>query len=189
MGDDSDGLFSRDEVLAGASGRAADTRRAQAIVYLIEQEARRSADRRSGLAAAGAAASAMAGSPIDPDDLLDPEARRGELPGEADEAFIESFRAARRGASSPELKLLEKQTDAWGMLVPSRVDLRIRVLDLLSRRYELTTRNARRILEAFGADQAGFVDRFAQITGRPLAEAVPEAQGVLGGLFGRKRKG
>ncbi len=189
MGDDGDGLFSRDEVLAGASGKAADTRRSQAIVYLIEQEARRSADRRSGLAAAGAAASAMAGSPIDLDELLDPEARRGELPGEADEAYIESFRAARRGASSPELKLLEKQTAAWQMLVPERVDLRVRVLDLLSKRYELTTRNARRVLTTFGADQPGFDDRFAQITGRPLTDAVPEGQGVLGGLFGRKRKG
>jgi len=184
MGDDrpDDGLFSRDEILAGGSGAARDTRRARAIVFLIEQEAQRAGDRRQGMAAAGAAASAMAGTPIDLNDLLDDEAQRGSLPGEADDAFIESFRAARRGAASPELKRLNTQADAWSPLVPERADLRARVLDLLSTRYELTTRNASKILRAFGADDPGFAATFARVTGRPLSEAVVEGGGLLSRL-------
>lgn len=181
-----DGLFSRDEVLSGASGAAGDVRRARAIVFLIEQEAQRSADRRQGLAAAGAAASAMAGMPIDLDDLLDDEARRGALPGEADEAFIQSFRAARRGAASPELRRLAQQSDAWTSLVPDRPALRARVLDLLCQRYELTARNAKRILVAFRVDEDGFTEAFARTCGRTLDEAVPQVQGGLLGRFRRR---
>ena len=187
MGDEAGAgdLFSRDEILGGGSGAGRDTRRARAIVYLIEQEAQRSGDRQTGIAAAGAAASAMAGSPLRLDDLLDPEAQRGELPGEADEAFIESFRAARRHAASPELKRLERQADQWAALVPERADLRARVLDLLAQRYELTTRNARRLLAAFGAGDPGFAETFARTCGRTLDEAVPTPSG---GLLSRFRR-
>lgn len=181
----SDDLFSRDEILGGGSGAGRDARRARAIVYLIEQETQRSADRQAGINAAGAAASAMAGSPLRLEDILDTEAQRGELPGEADEAFIESFRAARRHASSPERKQLERLTHSWTPLVPERADLRARVLDLLSQRYELTTRNARRILVAFGADDPAFSDTFARVSGRPLDEAIPTPSG---GLLSRFRR-
>lgn len=187
MGDDAgEELFSRDDILKGASGAGRDTRRARAIVYLIEQEAQRSGDRQAGIAAAGAAASAMAGSPLRLDDLLDPEAQRGELPGEADEAYLESYRAARRHASSPELKRLERQASSWAPIVPERADLRARVLDLLAQRYELTTRNARRILETLGATEPGFADVFARTCGRPLDEAVPTPSGGLLSRFRRR---
>jgi len=179
-------LFSRDEILGGGSGAGRDTRRARAIVYLIEQEAQRSADRQQGLAAAGAAASAMAGSPLRLDELLDPEARRGELPGEADEAYIESFRAARRHAASPELKRLDRQAEHWAPLVPERADLRARVLDLLAQRYELTTRNAHRVLAALGADDPAFAEVYARTCGRPLDEAVPTPSGGLLSRFRRR---
>jgi hypothetical protein len=184
MGDDQvdDGLFSRDEILAGGSGKARDTRRARAIVFLIEQEAQRAGDRRQGMAAAGAAASAMAGTPINLDDLLDDEARRGSLPGEADDAFLESFRAARRGAASPELKRLNSQAGAWAPLVPERADLRARVLDTLCGRYEFTTRNANKILATFGAGDPEFAATFARVAGRPLSEAVPDGGGLLSRL-------
>lgn len=188
MTDDPGGgdLFSRDEILGGGSGAARDTRRARAIVYLIEQEAQRAGDRQAGIAAAGAAASAMAGSPLRLDELLDPEAQRGQLPGEADEAFIESFRAARRQAASPELKRLERHSDHWAPLVPERADLRARVLDQLAQRYELTTRNARRILATFGADDPSFADVFARTCGRPLDEAVTSPSGGLLSRFRRR---
>jgi len=187
VGDDGgDDLFSRDEILSGGSGAGRDTRRARAIVYLIEQEAQRSADRQAGIAAAGAAASAMAGSPLRLDDLLDPEAKRGDLPGEADEAYIESFRAARRHATSPELKRLDRQAEYWAPLVPERADLRARVLDLLTQRYELTTRNARRTLATLGATDPGFADVFARTCGRPLDEAVPTPSGGLLSRFRRR---
>jgi len=183
---DDDGLFSRDEILGGTSGSGREMRRARAIVYLIEQEAQRSGDRRQGMAAAGAAASAMAGSPISLDDLLDEETRRGDLPGEADEAFIESFRAARRHSSSPELKRLDQQASAWAPLVPERADLRARILDLLAQRYELNPRKARHVLAALGADDPAFATTFARVCGRPLDEAVPPASG---GLLSRFRRG
>ena len=182
---DDDGLFSRDEILGGTSGSGREMRRARAIVYLIEQEAQRSGDRRQGMAAAGAAASAMAGSPISLDDLLDDETRRGELPGEADEAFIESFRAARRHSASPELKRLDQQAGAWATLVPERADLRARILDLLAQRYELNPRKAKHVLASLGADDPGFAETFQRVCGRPLDEAVPPA---TGGLMSRLRR-
>jgi hypothetical protein len=185
-GNDSGDLFSRDEILAGGSGAGRDTRRARAIVYLIEQEAQRAGDRQAGITAAGAAASAMAGSPLRLDDLLDAEAQRGDLPGEADEAYLESFRAARRHASSPELRRLEREADHWAPLVPERTDLRARVLDLLAQRYELTTRNARRILATFGAADPAFADTFARTCGRSLDEAVPTPPGGLLSRFRRR---
>jgi hypothetical protein len=174
-----DELFSRDEVLAGGSGAARDRRRARSILYLIEQEAQRSGDRRQGLATAATAASAMAGSPVNLEDLLDEEARRGALPGEADEAWLESFRAARRGADHPDLRRLNQQADAWAALVPERLDLRARVLDQLLARYELTTRSGKRVLTAFGADDPAFVETFARVAGRSLDEAVPPGGGFL----------
>jgi hypothetical protein len=174
-----DELFSRDEVLAGGSGAARDTRRARAVLYLIEQEAQRSGDRRKGLAAAATAASAMAGSPVNLEDLLDAEARRGALPGEADDAWLESFRAARRGADHPDMRRLNQQADAWAALVPERLDLRARVLDQLLARYELTTRSGKRVLAAFGADDPDFAAAFARLAGRSLDEAVPKPTGFL----------
>jgi len=185
--DDADGgdLFSRDEILGGRSAANADNRRARSVVYLIEQEAQRSGDMATGMAAAGSAAAAMGGATIDLESLLDAEARRGELPGEADEAFVESFRAARRGTSGPNLRRLNKQAKAWRMLVPQRADLRARVLDMLSQRYELTTRNASAILANLGADDPGFAETFARVAGRPLDEAVRPASG---GLLGRLRR-
>jgi hypothetical protein len=179
-----DELFSRDEVLAGGSGAARDTRRARSVCYLIEQEAQRSGDRRQGLAAAGTAASAMAGSPVNLEDLLDAEARRGALPGEADDAWLESFRAARRGAKHPDLRRLNQQADAWSSLVPERLDLRARVFEQLLSRYALDQRTGKRVLAAFGADDPAFRDAFAKVAGRTLDEAVPEPTG----LFSRFRR-
>lgn len=185
MADSSDGLFSRDEILGGTSSGAADNRRARAIVYLIEQEAQRSGDRASGLAAAGTAAAAMGGAPVDLEALLDAEARRGSLPGEADEAFVESFRAARRQAAGPGLRRLNDQAPAWRALVPRRPDLRARVLDLLAGRYDLTTTNAAGILNNLGVNDPGFADTFARVSGRPLGDAVPQGRT---GLWGRLRR-
>jgi len=181
--DDGAGLFSRDEILGGRAGAGADQRRARAIVYLIEQEAQRSGDRSSSLAAMGTAAASMGGATVDLESMLDAEARRGALPGEADEAFVASFRAARRGAGSPALRRLNDQAPAWVALVPQRADLRARVLDLLSQRYELTERNARGILANLGANDPAFAATFARVAGRPLNEAVaPGGKGLLGRL-------
>lgn len=185
MADDTDGLFNRDEILSGKSSGSADNRRARSIVYLIEQEAQRSGDRESGLAAAGTAAAAMGGAPVDLEALLDAEARRGSLPGESDEAFVESFRAARRQAVGPGLRRLNDQAQAWRPLVPQRLDLRARVLNVLADRYDLTTTNAAGILGNFGANEPGFADTFARISGRPLNDAVPQGRS---GLWGRLRR-
>lgn len=174
MGDDD--LFpTREEILAGRGVANRDVRRARALVYLIEQESLRSTDRDRALSSLGMAAEGM-GVAVDIEQFLDDEAQRGALPGEGDEAYLVSFRAARRSSSDPQARLIETQASSWASLVPTRVELRARVLDLLSQRYTLNTRSARRTLDVLGAGDPGFAEVFARVAGRSLDEAVPEAR-------------
>lgn len=178
-----DGLFSRDEILAGGVS-SGDARRARSLVFLIEQESQRASDLQRTITATAMSANQSAFMSID--QLLDPEALRGALPGEADEAFVASFRAARRSAASPQLKLLERHVKDWSMLVPTRVDLRARTFDLLCQRYEIDRKRCRKMCEAFGLDDPDFAATFARVAGRPLDEACPAGRG---GLLSRLRKG
>ena len=86
-----DGLFSRDEILAGGAS-SGDVRRARSLVYLIEQESQRASDLQRAVTASAMLANQSAYMSLE--SILDPEALRGSLPGESDEAFVESFRAA-----------------------------------------------------------------------------------------------
>ncbi len=177
-----DGLFSREEILSGGAS-AGDVRRARSLVYLIEQESQRSSDRQKAITASAMSATQSAYMSLE--HILDAEALRGSLPGEADEAFVESFRAARREAGSPQLKLIERHVSDWSMLVPPRVDLRARTFDLLCQRYEIDRKRCRRICEAFGIDDPQFAETFARVAQRPLDEACPAGKG---GLLSRLRK-
>lgn len=185
MSDDAtadDGLFSREEVLSGAAS-AGDVRRARAVVYLIEQEATRAADRRRAISAT--AMTIDRGAFLSIDQILDPEALRGPLPGEADEAYIESFRAARRESTDAGLKLIERHTEDWLPLVPPRLDLRARTFDLLSRRYDLDRRRCSRLCAAFGVDDPAFAAAYERVARRPLDEAFVASKG---GFLGRLRR-
>ena len=94
-----DGLFSRDEILSGGAS-SGDVRRARALVFLIEQESERANDLQRAVTASAMSANNSAF--VSLESILDPEALRGPLPGEADEAFVESFRAVRRPATMVE---------------------------------------------------------------------------------------
>lgn len=178
-----DGLFSRDEILSGGAS-AGDVRRARSLVFLIEQESTRASDLQKAVTASAMSASQSAFMSLE--SVLDPEALRGSLPGEADQAFVESFRAARRSSSSPQLKLIERHARDWAPLVPDRADLRARTFDLLCQRYEMDQRRCRNICSEFRIDEPGFADTFARIATRPLDEACPPGRG---GLFSRLRRG
>lgn len=177
-----DGLFSRDEILAGGAS-SGDVRRARSLVYLIEQESQRASDLQRAVTASAMLANQSAYMSLE--SILDPEALRGSLPGESDEAFVESFRAARRSANSPQLKFIERHTREWIVLVPPRVDLRARTFDLLCQRYEINRKKCSRICAAFGVDDPAFAETFARVAQRPLNEACPTGGG---GLFSRFRK-
>ena len=117
MGNDE--LFSREEVLSGGVSRS---RRARALLYLIEQEADRVATKRANIAAASMDASfgfVMLG---------DEQTMRGDLPGEKDDAFIESFRNARRYSRRATVRVLNSNCRAWKVLLPDDVTLRVEVL-------------------------------------------------------------
>lgn len=178
-----DGLFSRDEVLSGAAS-AGDVRRARAVLYLIEQEATRVADRRRAMSATAMAVDR--GAFMSLDQLLDPEALRGPLPGEADEAYIASFRAARRQSSDAGLKLIERHAEDWAPLVPTRLDLRARTFDLLSHRYDLDRRRCSRLCAAFGVDAPAFAATYERVARRPLDDAFLESKGRFLGRFRRR---
>ena len=178
-----DGLFSRDEILSGGAS-SGDVRRARAIVFLIEQESERAHDLQRAVTASAMSANNSAF--VSLESILDPEALRGPLPGEADEAFVESFRAARRPATNPTLKRIERQARDWEPLVPQRADLRARSFDLLCQRYEIDRRRCRGICAAFRIDEPGFGDVFARVAGRSLDEACPAGKG---GLLSRLRRG
>ncbi len=177
---DDDELFSREEVLSGRASPG-DVRRARAILYLIEQEAQRSSDRQDGLnTVAMAAASGMT---VDLAQVLDPETLAGALPGERDEAFLASFRAARRGAETPELKRLERFADDWKVLLPERLDLRVRLFSELANRYELDPKRSKQICAAFGTDDPEFAAKYERLFRKPLDSAFVQRKG----FFGRKK--
>lgn len=178
-----DGLFSREEILSGGAS-AGDVRRARALVFLIEQESQRANDLQRAVTAAAVAGNQSAFLSID--QILDPEALRGSLPGETDEAFVASFRAARRSATNPQIKLIERHVQDWSTLVPERVDLRARTFDLLCQRYEVDRKRHRRTCAAFGVDDPAFAQVFARVAQRPLDEACPAGKG---GLLSRLRRG
>lgn len=175
-----DELFSREEVLAGRVS-SGDVRRARALVYLIEQETARSAHFQQGLNAVALASAS--GVPVELGRVLDAEALAGPLPGERDEAFLASFRAARRQADSPELKRLDRHAPDWQVLVPDRLDLRVRVFADLASRYEIDPRKAKRLCEAFGVDAPDFAAAYERVIGAPLEDAFV----VRKGLFGRRK--
>ncbi|MFZ9629109.1 MAG: hypothetical protein ACO3C1_07125 [Ilumatobacteraceae bacterium] len=175
----SDDMFSRDEVQGGSVGRV---RRARALVYLIEQEATRSRDRKVALTS-----SAMpdAGLTLSSVTEADPELMRRSLPGEADAAFIESFRNARRHAHAGRVRSLDANVASWKVLVPEDIELRAEVLHQLSIRHGLPVNRTRSLASAFGVGTAEFDAAYLRVTGSPVASAFSAPTGVLAALRAR----
>lgn len=179
-----DDLFSRDEVLGGRVSKG-DVRRARSLVYLIEQEAKRSADLQRGMTTVGT--SAAMGVTVDLAHLVDAEALAGPLPGERDQAYLASFQAARRDVDSPELADIERHHESWAVLVPERLDLRARVFSVLAGRYQLSRKRCKHLCAAFGVDDPGFAEAYARVAGAPLDEAFVEPKGFFGRRARRNR--
>lgn len=179
----SDAMFSRDEILGGALSRV---RRARACLYLIEQEASRQRERRWRVMTVATAAPEFG--PIGLEFILgDDETMRGPLPGEADTAYVESFRNARRTASPVDARTLNRTVDSWQVLVPSDVPLRAEVLHQMSIRHELPANHCRQILTAFGVGSTEFDAAFESVADRPVASITGPSSSRFGWLRRRAR--
>lgn len=166
-------MFSKDEVQSGVLGRV---RRARALVYLIEQEATRSRDRRVALTSAAIPESGLA--------LLtmvdaDPELMRRNLPGEADTAFVESFRNARRHTASGPIRSIEANTSGWKVLLPEHLELRAEVLHQLALRHEMPVNRSASIAKAFGVGTPEFDEAYLSVTGHTVDTAFGAPTGFL----------
>lgn len=155
-------------------------KRARSVAYLIEQEARRQQDRMQGINATSLAAASTAGiANVDLEDVLDAEARRGDLPGDADEAYVEAFRSARRDADDPVAHWLELSADQWRSLVPDSLELRVLVFAVLAERLPIVRKKARDICRNFGVDDPGFAEAYERHVGKPLDSAFAVKRGLF----------
>ena len=177
----SDELFSREEIQGGGLSRP---RRARSLLYLIEQEAQRVKDRRAAMVTAAPEAGVML-------NLLwnaDGELLRRDLPGEADAAFIESFRNARRNTAGAETRALDSTASSWKVLLPDELPLRAQVLHQMSLRHDLPRNKAKHIATAFGVGTAAFDEAYQTAVGKPVDTAFSEEQGLFASLRGKKNK-
>ena len=168
MGDDE--LFSREEVLSGGVSRS---RRARALLYLIEQEADRVATKRANIAAASMDASfgfVMLG---------DEQTMRGDLPGEKDDAFIESFRNARRYSRRATVRVLNSNCRAWKVLLPDDVTLRVEVLRQMANRHEMPANRSKSIASTFGVGTPEFDEAFRTAFGKDVSTAFAPDSGLV----------
>lgn len=177
-----DELFTRDEVLGGGLSRV---RRARACLYLIEQEALRLVDRQARTTTV-ASAPPEAGMFYAAMLLEDEETMRKPLPGEADEAYIESFRNARRTAPPATLAALERSVSGWKVLIPEELALRAELLHQMSLRHQMPRNRAKHIAAAFGVGDPGFDAAYAAVAGSPVDDAFGENASAFG--FLRRRK-
>lgn len=175
-----DELFTRDEVQSGSVSRI---RRARALVFLIEQEAARMSDRQSLMIAS--AHSPDAGSLYDVIATGDIEIMRGGLPGESDEAFIQSFRNARRHTSRTGFKTIANRVDSWKVLIPENLSLRAELLHQLSLRYSLVRTKSKAIMKAFGVGTPEFDAAYLAVAGSDVSTAFTEPTG----FFSRFKRG
>jgi len=175
-------MFSREEIQSGSLSRV---RRARALVYLIEQEARRIRDQRAVLATAAPEAGVL----LSVIHSADPETMRRSLPGESDEAFIESFRNARRQATGPQVRSLASTVDNWKMLLPEELALRAEVLHQIALRHSMPRNRVKHIAEAFGVGNADFDAEYLRVVGEPVAAAFAAPMGWLAWWGSSRKKG
>jgi hypothetical protein len=168
-----DELFSREEIQAGGLSRV---RRARALLYLIEQEARRQSDQR----AIVATSAPEAGSLLAAIYTADPETMRSPLPGEADEAFLESFRNARRAAEGADTRGICNSIDDWKVLLPDDLQLRAEILHQMAIRLPLPANRTKALAAAFGVGTPEFDAAYESIAGKPSSSAFSANVGLIG---------
>jgi len=177
-----DGLFSREEIQQGGLSRV---RRARALLYLVEQEARRIRDQRAVLATstpeAGLLLSAL--------HSADPETMRRSLPGEADNAFLESFRNARRQATGAEVRALANTVDNWKVLLPDDLGLRAEVLHQMSKRHAMPRNRVAHLAGVFGVGTEAFDAEYQRVVGEPVATAFTAPIGWFAWWSAGRKKG
>jgi hypothetical protein len=177
-----DELFSREEVMAGGTWR---TRRARALLYLIEQEASRLVQKRSNNMAISMAPMESAGMVAAMLDN-DPETMRRRLPGESDAAYIESFRNARRNASPAQARGLAETASSWKVLLPDNLGLSAEVLHQMSLRHALPANRAKPIMKVFGVGTPEFDQAYLSQVGSEVGTAFAPDAGWLAGLRRRR---
>lgn len=161
-------------------------RRARALLYLIEQESARTVQKRSNNMAISMA-------PIEAGMFValledDPETMRRSLPGEADAAFIESFRNARRTAAPAHSRGLASTAPEWKVLLPDNLGLRAEVLHQMSLRHELPANKAKPIMKVFGVGTTEFDEAYLKQIGSDVSTAFAADAGWLASLR-RRTKG
>ncbi|MFM7685030.1 MAG: hypothetical protein ACKPDI_03775 [Actinomycetota bacterium] len=177
-----DGLFSRDEILGGGFSRV---RRARAVVFLIEQEARRVRDQRAALATSSPEAGMMLSALVS----ADPETMRGSLPGEGDDAFIESFRNARRAGSGPLARALANTVDAWKVLLPDDLALRAEVLHQMGQRHALPRNRVEHLATTFGVGTPDFDAAYQRVASESVDTAFAAPMGWFAWWSSGRKKG
>jgi hypothetical protein len=126
----------------------ASPKRAQAVVFLIEQEAARTRDVRD-----ATTLTAMPGDvPIDLSSLLDDTARDLETPTGDALHDLSEFRLAKRPTDEVNAKVLERTAAVWAPLVPDNPLLRAQILLVLLKRYAIVAVASSHLRSALGAD-------------------------------------
>ena len=170
--------FTRDAIQAGGLFRV---RKARALLYLIEQEARRVADQRAVVATSAPEAGSMLAALV----AADPETMRADLPGEADAAYIESFRNARRYAAAGIARMLASTVDSWKVLLPDDLPTRAEVLHQMALRHALPANRCQAIGTAFGVGTAAFDSAYSDTVGAEVSSAFSEPVGFIKWLRSR----
>jgi hypothetical protein len=175
----SDEQFSAEEIAMGAIGRV---RRARALVFLIEEETKRNRDKRRTMSLA---ASPEAQYDIDAIFHADNLLFEGNLPGEKNNAYVASYRNAKRSTSRVTIRNIESASKSWSVLVPDDLTLRAEVLHQLSMKYELIESRTKSISRTFGIGTSDFEEAFFQTFGFPISEIFRSKKGFLQQFFRR----
>ena len=154
-------------------GPGQSPRRAQALVFLIEQEAARTQDVRD-----ATVLTAMPGDvPVDLTSLLDDTARSLPTPSGDPLADMGEIELARRPREEVDAKVLERTAPIWAPLVPGNPQIRAQTLEILLGRYAIVESASPRLREALGADNPAVVAAFESLGKGNLSSHYAEPSG------------
>ena len=149
-------------------------RRAQALVFLIEQEAARTQDVRD-----ATVLTALPGDvPVDLTSLLDDTARSLPTPTGDPLGDIAEVELARRSTEDVNGKVLERTAAIWAPLVPESPQIRAQTLALLLQRHDIVQSASPHLREALGADDPSVQAAFEALGQGSLASHYAEPSGL-----------